>query len=296
MTEQKTFYTHAGRFHADEIGAFVILTMAGVCDKYERLTDLTNIPTDGIVGDIGRVYDPEKNLYDHHQAFYYRPDGGVYATMGMIWKDYGRMAIDRQLGGHMTPEQLDEYWQYVDVNFIQAIDANDADSDYYEEYHSTNGQVVGMSLSRVLDTYNYHSPGEYFENQGFLQAVAIMTNALSSVIGKASSLYHNKIIFKDQARFLENGRIVVVDATENFDELLIAEYPDVLFVVQESNHPGNTHALYAIRKQLDRRELRAPIERVGGFEEFIHLGKFVAGSNSKKKLIKLAKDNLKLIN
>ena len=62
------FYTHAGRFHADEFMAYVILKANRICDRIVRLTDFTDLPADGIVGDIGQRHDLANRCYGHHQG------------------------------------------------------------------------------------------------------------------------------------------------------------------------------------------------------------------------------------
>lgn len=52
------YYTHSGFFHADEVAGYAICRLAGVCDQLVRLTDLSSIPSNGIVADIGRDWSP----------------------------------------------------------------------------------------------------------------------------------------------------------------------------------------------------------------------------------------------
>lgn len=85
MSTQKilrSFGTHDGTFHADEVTACALLLLFDLIDKdkIKRTRDMHLLETCEYVCDVGGVYDPTKKLFDHHQAEY---QGGL-SSAGMI--------------------------------------------------------------------------------------------------------------------------------------------------------------------------------------------------------------------
>ena len=61
--------THNGKFHTDEVVACMMLTQFTEKFKAASITrsrDLEVLKEMDIVVDVGGVYDPETNRYDHH--------------------------------------------------------------------------------------------------------------------------------------------------------------------------------------------------------------------------------------
>ncbi|MDR3625121.1 MAG: MYG1 family protein [Chlamydiales bacterium] len=74
--------THDGTFHADEVTACALLTLFKLVDegKIVRTRDSSKLGLCEYVCDVGGIYDPNKKLFDHHQAEY----KGTYSSAGMI--------------------------------------------------------------------------------------------------------------------------------------------------------------------------------------------------------------------
>lgn len=151
-----SFYTHGGFFHADEVTAYAICRRADVATGVVRLTDLNNIPDDGIVADIGREYNPARLRFDHHQGLIWRETnqhvhGIPYASAGLIWKEFGRMAIMRQLPGLARQQaRLNAIHQRVDETLIQGVDAHDADNAYQISATCSGGKSGHLRLATSL--------------------------------------------------------------------------------------------------------------------------------------------------
>ena len=104
--------THYGVFHADEVSAVALLKVFFPSVKFE----VTRLPHQSseeelsqfdLVIDIGRVLDPEKGRFDHHQ---YR---GGKSSAGLIWSEIKSiLGVD----GNIYPN-IDE--------LVSAIDAHD---------------------------------------------------------------------------------------------------------------------------------------------------------------------------
>lgn len=73
---------HDGIFHADEVTASAFLVLFGLVekDKILRSRDPAKLARCEFVCDVGGIYDPQKKLFDHHQADYQ----GDFSSAGMI--------------------------------------------------------------------------------------------------------------------------------------------------------------------------------------------------------------------
>lgn len=87
--------THDGAFHADEVLATAILTKIYPNHHIIRTRDPDIWPMIDILVDVGGVYDPFYNRYDHHMP---EPPidhlGHYYSSAGLIWKHYHKNYFD----------------------------------------------------------------------------------------------------------------------------------------------------------------------------------------------------------
>ena len=86
--------THDGDFHPDEVFACAALSLWAKREGYKlkiiRSRDDKDIKNADIVVDIGMQYDPDKNIFDHHQGKGAGARDNVpYASFGLVWKKYG---------------------------------------------------------------------------------------------------------------------------------------------------------------------------------------------------------------
>src|SRR3990167_7769204 len=108
--------THSGSFQADDIFAVAILLLAVGESEVIRTRDKDQIAAADYVVDVGMVYDPAQNRFDHHQpgGAGERPNGIPYASCGLVWKEFGEM-----LAGGKEEADL------IDTNLMQPLDAHD---------------------------------------------------------------------------------------------------------------------------------------------------------------------------
>lgn len=108
-------FTHAGKFHADEVFATAALRFLNPGLSVRRGFRVPQ-PFEGIVYDIGF------GRFDHHQQnAEKRPNGIPYAAFGLIWREFGA----RVLAAFMPPEAIEEEAARFDEKFIQHIDKDD---------------------------------------------------------------------------------------------------------------------------------------------------------------------------
>ena len=100
-------FTHAGKFHADDVFATALLQILRPDIKITR----GFVVPDGF---DGIVYDVGFGMFDHHQEpRECRPNGVPYAALGLLW---------RVLGPGLVGERQA---RLIDENFIQPLDLND---------------------------------------------------------------------------------------------------------------------------------------------------------------------------
>lgn len=291
------YYTHAGRFHADETLGYVICFLAGICSNYVRLTDLENIPEDGIIADIGRVWLPSERKFDHHQDIYARHNGHPYATAGMIWHTYGEMAITRvleipDLDKVWEKGLIRKIWERVDRNFIQGVDANDADNSYEVEAADMMGPVTIMDLPSVIRALNHHDVNAPDQMFCFDHAVQLMLKLLRYHIKGAAKYFEYLDKFEEVADFLEDGKLIVLREPIPWISIVVDKYPEALFVIMPSNHPGNAFQMQAVPIHAGTRRVHMEIDAPDGWEYFVHQGRWIAGAPTEEDLIHLASFNI----
>lgn len=78
----RSFGTHDGSFHADEVTACALLLLFKLIDrdKIVRTRDIERLSLCDFVCDVGGVLDPERHLFDHHQAQY----SGLMSSAGLV--------------------------------------------------------------------------------------------------------------------------------------------------------------------------------------------------------------------
>jgi uncharacterized UPF0160 family protein len=92
--------THSGKFHCDEVFAYVVLRLAlGLHAAAQdhtlvRTRDPAILAGADLVWDVGSLYDPAANRFDHHQrGAPLRDDGTPFSSAGLVWRVYGERAV-----------------------------------------------------------------------------------------------------------------------------------------------------------------------------------------------------------
>ena len=162
--EENTLWvaTHWGIFHADEVSAIALLRAAGfkvVVDRLNHQTPVEELEKYDLVVDLGRVYDPAKGRFDHHQ------DLSIEASNMLVldWlRDLGRISEaqyrevlplmkiisdgDRGQGGPRPADSI--------VEFIAALNADDIYSETQTEAFEQAVDIVEGHLNRLFEVAN----------------------------------------------------------------------------------------------------------------------------------------------
>ena len=104
--------THDGKFHTDEVTGVALLLLGPLRNKKQVYIGRNRYSywwdhSDYLL-DVGNVYDPDANKFDHHDVAFdisYQ-DGTFYATAGMIWLKYGEEIIDHLIQTHFPDYEV----------------------------------------------------------------------------------------------------------------------------------------------------------------------------------------------
>jgi len=121
--------THDGTFHADEVTACALLLLFNLIDedKIIRTRNLEQLARCEYVCDVGGIYNPEKKLFDHHQADYQGP----LSSAGMILL---------YLKNRDILSEAD--WNFFEQALMIGVDAHDNGRELHSKGVATYSHVV----------------------------------------------------------------------------------------------------------------------------------------------------------
>ena len=166
----KTVAVHSGGFHADDVFAIATLRLA-YDDSLSivRTRDEEVIKHADIVVDVGGVYDPERQRYDHHQTGApVRENGIPYAAFGLVWKHYGETVCGSANVAAAIEEQLCQQIDATD-NGIQVCEKN--------EY-----QIVQIDFDSFVKQWQAERDSEETMDTQFTRIVTIVQEYLRRCI------------------------------------------------------------------------------------------------------------------
>lgn len=148
----KSFGTHDGSFHADEVTACALLLVFDLIDfnSIVRSRDPTILQSCEYVCDVGGVYDPVKKRFDHHQVSY----AGNLSSAGMV------LMYLKEIG--VISEDLYNYFNNSVVIGVDAVDNG-----------KESPKIGYCSFSSVIQNYSPIKYGAEKEviTKAFLEAV-----------------------------------------------------------------------------------------------------------------------------
>lgn len=288
--------THSGVFHADEVFATYILSNV-IDDLKVARSNIVPENFEGIVYDVGKIYDPKNQRFDHHQKEGAGDRNGVkYASAGLIWKEYGKSFL---LKKGIEQTDIERVFKKVDKEIIQNIDGID------------NGQkdlFSGFTINAMVSTFNPNWDEKTNPNESFKKAVNFIDQMMSNYIEREKSVERASIITKNAIENAKDG-IIELDQfvpwqTEYF-ETPEEKTHDLYYVIFPSNRGGYNIQTIPIEfgsfqnKQLFPEEWRGKtnkeLKEITGIADinFIHNAGFIGTTNSKESARLLAYKSMK---
>lgn len=168
VTERKprSFGTHDGTFHADEVCACALLVVFDLIDTKAviRTRDLTLLEKCQYVCDVGGVYDPKSLRFDHHQQqytgekssaglvlSYLRDTGVINKSLYQLLQDALIMGVDAHDIGRYTPERGVCTFSQVISNFAP-FDYEASEKEWNESFYAALHFTIGH-LKRLLERH-----------------------------------------------------------------------------------------------------------------------------------------------
>jgi uncharacterized UPF0160 family protein len=173
--------THSGTFHCDEaLGCWMLKKT----NKYKdasivRSRDPETLKTMDVVIDVGGVYDPETERFDHHQREFKEVFGYGFNTKlssaGLVYKHFGKEVIGNILGKPADDPDVSTIFLQVYRAFIEAVDAvdngiNPWDSKDPPKY--VNNTHLGARVGQLNPSWNEPSTESILYDR-FLDAVQL---------------------------------------------------------------------------------------------------------------------------
>lgn len=287
--KKPTIATHPGRFHADDLFACaMLLEYLDGNAKIVRTDDAEEIKKADFVVDIGRIYDPIKNRFDHHQGGAGQRENGVsYAASGLVWKHFG----ERISGSRRVADIVDE----VLITQMDITDTGDASPrPLIQNIYPYLLDNVATAFAGTWQEGNRDTTGDFIFLLPFARAI------LKREIIRAKALIEGEQLILEAYKKAEDKRYIVIDVLHPPLDIL-ENKKEVLYVVSRDSRGG--WAVYAVRKNQNeygnRKDLPKAwagksgeeLAKISGVPDakFCHLRLFLAVAKSKEGAITLAK-------
>ena len=223
--------THGTGFHSDDVFgvATLLLFLKDKDVEVIRTWDMEIISQGDYVLDIGGVYDPDTNRFDHHQegGAGKRENGIEYASFGLIWKKFGS-----DVAG--SPEVATQ----IDRRLVQPVDAVDNGIELLEPIIEG---VFPYTLQRVVGTFEpTHNPTPEDLFKGFMDAVVFAQKILYSEIDIAQKFCAAQQRAQSLYEKSEDKRIIIFDTEDTWGRNILTNtlvpFSEPLYFV----HPHKT--------------------------------------------------------
>ena len=297
MDKELVIVTHSGSFHTDDVFAVatIKLFLGDVSHRVIRTRDAEIIEKGDFVVDVGNVYDPDKNRFDHHQqegGAGERDNGIPYSSFGLVWKKYGEKLCNSE-----------EVASIIEKRLVFPVDASD---NGVETYIKSSEDLIPYTIHNIVEafypTWKEEEGGQDFDI-AFVKVLEIARKILSREIRKAQDEKIGKVFVEKAYNEAKDKRIIIIDGHYSWEETL-ACYSEVLFVVRPEHQNTVNWKVKAVRDDpISSFEYRKyfpkswagkrneELAKVTGVSDaiFCHNKCFIAVAGSKEGALKLAK-------
>jgi uncharacterized UPF0160 family protein len=283
--------THSSKFHTDDIFAVATLMLVLGDENIEviRSRDMDIIKTGDYVVDVGEVYDPTINRFDHHQGggAGKRENGIPYASFGLVWKHFGsKLCVNENIA------------RKIDESIVQPIDANDNGFQFLESkvpnlYPLDSGFVTYIfSPTWKEDDVNI--------NEAFMQMVSYAKVFLKRAILVKTHTNEAESFVLEAYNNAVDKRIIELDERYPWEKVL-SGFPEPVYVIYKKRIDNNWSIkcvpkdffTYENRKKLPESwggKSGEELTKVTGVEGsvFCHNARFMAVNKTKEGILKMA--------
>ncbi len=278
--DSRSFGTHDGSFHADEVTACSLLLLFDCIDqeKVRRTRDPSILASCDYVCDVGGSYEPTLRRFDHHQAEY----SGLLSSAGMV------LLYLREQG--WISESL---YDWFDKGLIRGIDAHDNGRSVQEEGVATFSHVIANFLPIC------HEASSEEMDAAFFQAVSFTLVYLRQMKERHAYMRRCEGIVRDA--MARGGQALIFDRSlpwmDNFFALGGAVHPAQFVVMPAGGHwklrgiPPTLEERMKVRRPLPAHWAglhEAELREASGIEGaiFCHKGLFISIWNTKEEALR----------
>ena len=172
-------FTHAGRFHADDVFSSALLR---ILKPDIRIHRGFAVPKNfsGIAFDIG------DGPFDHHKKDSpRRKNGAAYAAFGLLWREYGTCLLPQKAADSF------------DAKFIQPLDIDD-------------NKGTGNTLAGLIGAYNPAWDSDTDETEAFNEAVDVAESLLRHKLESLQAMERGHAVVKNALAEMKNGVVELV--------------------------------------------------------------------------------------
>ncbi|CAN0911320.1 MYG1 exonuclease [Linum grandiflorum] len=323
-TPTKRVGTHNGSFHCDEALACFMIRLTDKFSNAEivRTRDPKVLETLDAVVDVGGVYDPSCDRYDHHQKGFDQVFGNGFNTKlssaGLVYKHYGAEIIAKEV---QSDEQSDVHRLYLAIykNFVEAVDAVDNGINQYESDRPpryVNNTSLSSRVGKLNLDWTESDQSSEKENEAFGRAMELAgSEFLESVRFHAKSWLPARSIVKEclisREQVDPSGEIMVMNRScpwklHIFDlEEELNLIPSIKYVLYKDDRSENWR-IQAVAVSADNFKSRKPLpvswrglendqlSEVSGIPGcvFVHSSGFIGGNRSYEGALAMARASL----
>lgn len=190
-----TIGTHDGVFHCDEALACFMLKILHPTAKLLRSRDSNILNTCDFVVDVGNVYDPEHNRFDHHQKLFHHSMSTLtsdiksnvrLSSAGLIYHHFGRSVL-KNIICKDDETMIDYIYKRIYYDFIQEIDGidNGIPSSNSEFLYNINTHI-STRVSWLNKSWNF--VGEWNDMEHFEEAIDLVGTEFVNSINRVMKI------------------------------------------------------------------------------------------------------------
>jgi uncharacterized UPF0160 family protein len=280
MQHLKSFGTHNGSFHADEVTACSLLLLTNRIDrdKVQRTRDPAILADCEYVCDVGGIYNPALKRFDHHQADY----KGSMSSAGMILL---YLRTEKAISTNL--------YEHLNRSLILGVDAHDNGVARLEPGITSFSQIVSNFLPIEYDVSDAEMDRFFFLAVDFVLGHLTRLLARIEYMQACQETVREKMLPKENALIFDEA----LPWMENFFELGGDEHPAQFVIMPSGPHwklrgiPPSMNERMKVRTPLPeswagiRDETLRTISGVEG-AIFCHKGRFISIWETKEAAIK----------
>ena len=235
--KKKVIVTHNGGYHADDVFACATIALWLEYQKQPykiiRSREESDIKKADFVVDVGGQYQPDQNLFDHHQNNFSaedRPNQIPWASFGLVWKTFGFDICKNQ-----------KVVDFIEQKVVQPIDALD------------NGVTFNQTIIEGIHPYTINSIIQTYApawnesasiDKAFLQAVNLAKHIIKREVAISIANQEAEQIIETYIKnTTESPEVLIIDKHIMSRNMLVSattSYPEILIIIYKHSS-GNWH-------------------------------------------------------